>query len=84
MSDYYKINTMGLPSAHSLPITIHGCNYFVNNIKKYLTDQNQIRYLSNCSIQNLYFQALINLIVILSCSMDVLLGIKIKMIRNKI
>ena len=83
MSDYYKINTMGLPSAHSLPITIHGCNYFVNNIKKYLTDRNQIRYLSNCSIQNRYFTTL-DFIKFFLSSIDVLLEIKMKMVRNKI
>ena len=83
MSDYYKINTMGLPSAHSLPITIHGCNYFVNNIKKYLTDQNQIRYLSNCSIQNRHFTTL-DFIKFFLSSIDVLLEIKMKMVRNKI
>jgi len=83
MSDYYKINTMGLPSAHSLPITIHECNYLVENLKKNLTSQNQIRYLSNCSIQNRHFTTLDFINFFLS-SIDVLLEIKMKMVRNKL
>lgn len=95
MSDYYKINTLGLPSFKLDQVihfykqqlmfeTISDFIKFYSQRNFYLTDQNQIRYLSSCSNQNLHFQALINLIVILSCSMDVLLNNNMKIIWRKV
>ena len=54
MFDYYKINTLGKRKCTK---TTHnetcGRNFFVKFLKKNLTSETQISYLSNCSIQNL-------------------------------
>ena len=57
MFDYYKINTGVLPRLRECTKSTHnktlGRNYFLKNWFVLLTDQTQIEYLSNCSIQNL-------------------------------
>ena len=94
MSDYYKINTLGLPSFKLDQVihyykqqpmfeTISDFIKFYSQRNFYLTEQNQIRYLSNCSIQNLQFPTLISLKFILSRSMDVPLINKMKIIMSK-
>ena len=57
MFDYYKINTGVLPRLRECTKSTHNKtlwrNYFLKNWFVLLTDQTQIEYLSNCSIQNL-------------------------------
>ena len=64
MFDYYKINTGVLPRLRECTKSTHnktlGRNYFSKNWFVLLTDQTQIEYLSNCSIQNFYETRLTN------------------------
>ena len=64
MFDYYKINTGVLPRLRECTKSTHnktlGRNYFLKNWFVLLTDQTQIEYLSNCSIQNFYETRLTN------------------------